>query len=287
MAEKTLRQFKNHPRNWRENFYVYPVISRRSRGLSIGVNLNPDTACNFDCVYCQVDRKTPPRTREVDVTRLREELSTMIDLAKTGELFQDQKFDDVPDELQRVNDIAFSGDGEPTTCKEFLECVTLTANLKNEASLTGTKIVLITDACYLTRPSVTEALEIMDSNDGEIWAKLDAGTEAYYQKVNRPNYPLTHVIENITSAASLRPVVIQSLFMNLESSPPPSTEISAYISRLNEIKKNGGKIDYVQIYTVARQPAESFVTPLSNQQVDQIAMEVNQNTDLRTETFYS
>jgi len=62
--DQTLRQFRSHPRNWRENFYVYPVISRRSGGLSIGINLNPDTACNFDCVYCQVDRTSTPRVRD-------------------------------------------------------------------------------------------------------------------------------------------------------------------------------------------------------------------------------
>jgi wyosine [tRNA(Phe)-imidazoG37] synthetase (radical SAM superfamily) len=287
MIETPLRQFKNHPRNWRENFYVYPVISRRSRGLSIGVNLNPDTACNFDCVYCQVDRKTPPRIREVDVPRLCDELSTLIDLAKTGELFQDETFSDVPRELHRINDIAFSGDGEPTTCQHFLECVALTADLKKEANLPETKIVLITDACYLTKPNVVEALAIMDKNNGEVWAKLDAGTEAYYQTVNRPNYPLTHVLENITKAAKLRPLVIQSLFMKLGDAPPDAAEITAYIARLNEICESGGRIDYVQIYTIARQPAESFVTSLSNRQVDQIAADVTERTSLQAETFYA
>src|ERR1041384_5902109 len=58
--------FTQHSRSWRENRYVYPVVSRRSKGLSIGVNLNPDKVCNFDCIYCCVDRKTPPVWRDVD-----------------------------------------------------------------------------------------------------------------------------------------------------------------------------------------------------------------------------
>ena len=53
---------QDHRRKLDENRYVYAVLSRRSGGVSIGVNLNPDKVCNFDCIYCQVDRTTPGRT---------------------------------------------------------------------------------------------------------------------------------------------------------------------------------------------------------------------------------
>ena len=281
-----LRQFASHPRHWRENLYVYPVMSRRSRGLSIGVNLNPDTACNFDCVYCQVDRTGTPRVREVDPVRLRDELSNMIKWARSGLLFEDDAFSDVPLELRRINDIAFSGDGEPTTCKHFAECVRIAAELKNQAGLDEVKIVLITDACYLTRPDVERGLAIMDRNNGEIWAKLDAGTEAYYQRVNRPNYPLQHVIDNIIAAARIRPVVIQALFMRLDGVGPDKLEITAFTERLSEIQAAGGKISLVQVYTVSRPPAESFVTALSHGEVDSIVWCIEERTSIRAEGFY-
>ena len=155
-----LRQYADHTRGWRENAYIYPVISRRSGGLSIGINLNPDTACNFDCVYCQVDRTGTPRVREVDVARLGDELLQMIADAQTGTLFNDAAFADVPHERRRIRDFAFSGDGEPTTCKHFRECVELVAKCKHEAALDDAKIVLITDACYLTKPDVAAGLAI-------------------------------------------------------------------------------------------------------------------------------
>jgi wyosine [tRNA(Phe)-imidazoG37] synthetase (radical SAM superfamily) len=286
MSNVSLRQFRSHPRDWRENAYVYPVISRRSGGLSIGINLNPDMACNFDCVYCQVDRTVPPRVREVDVTRLGEELSAMIDDASSGRLFDDSAFADVPQRLRRINDIAFSGDGEPTTCKCFLECVELVAKLKQEAGLDAVKIVLITDACYLTRPQVEAGLRVMDENNGEVWAKLDAGTEEYYERVNKPNYPLRHVIENIIAAARVRPVVVQSLFMRLDGIGPDDAEIVAFTDRLNEITRAGGKIKLVQVYTVARKPAQSFVTALGNAEVDHIAATVRERTHLAAECYY-
>jgi len=286
MENVSLRQFQFHPRHWRENFYVYPVISRRSRGLSIGVNLNPDTACNFDCIYCQVDRTVAPRVREVDLDRLRIELDTMIGMAVDGSLFDDPAFADVPKAMQRINDIALSGDGEPTTCRHFREAVAMIAELKGRAGLTDTKIVLITDACYLTRPAVAEGLRIMDAHNGEIWAKLDAGTEAYYQLINRPNYPLQHVIDNIIAVGRERPIVIQSLFMRVHGEPPSAAEITAFIARLKEITATGGSIRHVQVYTVARAPAQAYVTALTDEEVDGITERVRREAGLPADFFY-
>lgn len=282
----SLRQFVSHPRDWRENYYVYPVISRRSGGLSIGVNLNPDTACNFDCVYCQVDRTGTPRVREVDPRRMQEELERMIADAKSGALFEDLAFRDVPGPLRSIKDIAFSGDGEPTTCPTFRECVQRVAEVRRAAGLSDARIVLITDACYLTKPEVAAGLAIMDENNGEIWAKLDAGTEEYYRTINRPNYSLQHVIDNIIDAARVRPVVIQSLFMRLHGVGPEEAEISAFCDRLTEIAAAGGGIKLVQVYTVARKPTESYVTALSDEEMDRITERVRAAAGLRAEVYY-
>src|SRR5207253_2876906 len=122
MAETTRRPLlvhRDHRRTFAENLYAYAVVSRRSKGVSIGLNLNPDKVCNFDCVYCQVDRKTAPVVRAVDVPRLMAELEDMLDLVATGGLFETERFRPTPPELRRLNDIAFSGDGEPTTCPKF------------------------------------------------------------------------------------------------------------------------------------------------------------------------
>lgn len=295
---RSLGQYRSHSRDWHDNLYVYPVISRRSRGLSIGINLNPDTACNFDCVYCQVDRSSARRAADVDPARVSNELARMIADAQSGALFADPIFADVPEAMRKIKDIAFSGDGEPTTCRHFGECVELVAGLKSRAGLTDTRIILITDACYLTKPKVAAALAVLDENNGEIWAKLDAGTESYYRKVNRPNYPLRHVIDNIISAGRVRPVVIQSLFMRLHDRGPDEAELVAYTERLHEITGKPARhgkstppvkpaIDRVQIYTVARRPAESFVTPLADAEVDGIVDLVRERTGLPTEAFYS
>ena len=108
-----------HERRFDANRFVYPVLSRRSRGISIGVNLNPDKICNFDCIYCQVDRRSASEVPFVEVDTLLAELRSTLELVTSGALYETEKFRSVPEPLRRLNDIAFSGDGEPTTFKNF------------------------------------------------------------------------------------------------------------------------------------------------------------------------
>jgi wyosine [tRNA(Phe)-imidazoG37] synthetase (radical SAM superfamily) len=285
-GRKALLVHRDHRRTFEDNLYVYAVVSRRSKGVSIGLNLNPDKLCNFDCVYCQVDRKTPPLVRDVDVPRLHEELEDMLDLVLTGKLFEMEHYRHTPPGLRRLNDIAFSGDGEPTTCPEFPDIVQAVAAIKARRGLPEVKMVLITNASMFHRPAVRQALAVLDANNGEIWAKLEAGTEAYYRQVDRTTIPLQRIVTNITEAARVRPLVIQALFLRLHDQPPPAEELDAFCDRLNEIQGAGGKVSLVQVYTVARVPAETYVSPLTHAEVDQIVELVKQKTGLAAEPFY-
>src|ERR1700730_14336177 len=171
-SRQALLVHRDHRRTFEDNLYVYAVVSRRSKGVSIGVNLNPDKICNFDCVYCQVDRKTPPIVRRVDLLRLRTELEDMLDLVLSGQLYEIERFRETPPALRRLNDIAFSGDGEPTTCPEFFEIVQTVAEIKQCRELHDVKLVLITNASMFHRGPVRDALAVLDGNHGEVWAKL-------------------------------------------------------------------------------------------------------------------
>src|ERR1043166_7735392 len=115
-----LTAHRQHPRHWESFKYVYPVLSRRSHGISIGLNVNPDKVCNFDCIYCQVDR-------------------TMPEIVKSGDRAQHPPFNAVPAGLLRLNDIALSGDAEPTTLPKFSETIAMIVRVKPPE----TKLVLI------------------------------------------------------------------------------------------------------------------------------------------------
>jgi len=286
MAE-SLQQFHSHPRRYEQNKFVYPVVSRRSRGISIGVNLNPDKICNFDCIYCQVDRRSESETRFVELDRLLEEIDHMLTFVTSGEIYHDPRFAAVPDHFRRLNDIAFSGDGEPTTFKNFDEIMGRVADLKQKHHLPDVKLVLITNASMFHREKVQQGLAILDKNNGEIWAKLDAGTENYYHLVDRTKIPFQRILDNLLAASRVRPLVIQSLFMRVAGEPPSGTEIDAYVKQLNAIRDGGGELKLVQIYTVARPPAESFVTPLTDDEVDALAKRVITETGIPAEAYYS
>jgi wyosine [tRNA(Phe)-imidazoG37] synthetase (radical SAM superfamily) len=285
METRTLSH-EYHPRTLDENRYVYAVLSRRSGGVSIGINLNPDKVCNFDCVYCQVDRRLPGNDRRVDLEILEREIKDILLKAKSGALFAQAPFSGVEKEFQKVTDIAFSGDGEPTTCPQFGEAVELAIAAKKEAGLPDLKLLLITNATMFHRAKVKRVLSLLDENQGEIWAKLDAGTEPYYHRVDVTTIPFERILNNLLEAARRCPIVIQSLFMRLYGSPPDAAEIAAYCNRLRNIVSGGGKIKLVQIYTVARAPAQPYVTPLSDKQVDGIAAQVRQ-IPLPVATYYS
>ena len=275
-----------HSRSFETNRYVYPVLSRRAGGLSIGVNLNPDKICNFDCVYCQVDRSIPGATKIVDLSLLAAELGSMLESVSSGEIWRHVKFRDLPARLRTVHDIAFSGDGEPTTCRQFEAVVQVAADLKRAAGLERVKLVLITNASRLHREAVQRGLAIMDRNQGEIWAKLEAGTSSYYQQIDRSRVPFERILANITAAARVRPIVIQALFLRLAGEPPSVAELEAFCERLREILVAGGRISLVQVYTVARRPAERSVTALSDAEVDAITRMVSERTGLRAESYY-
>ncbi len=279
--------FTQHSRSWRDNRFVYPVISRRSKGLSIGVNLNPDQACNFDCVYCSVDRTTPasaPTVRSVDLEGVRTELDHLLGLAVSGAIWNEPPFDRTPPELRRLNDVAFSGDGEPTSYPGFGDACRMAADLIHWHNAPA-KIVVITNATLLDRPEVQAALGFLDTVPSQVWAKLDAGTEDYYRLIERTKIPLRRVLDNLLLTGRARPIVIQSMFLRYRGEAPSTAEIVAYLGRLRDLIAGGCRISLVQVYTVARSTAEAEATPLRKTEVDAIVAQV-QALGLAAEAYY-
>jgi len=276
----------DHRRSFSNFDYVYPVISRRAQGLSIGVNLNPDKVCNFDCVYCEVDRKTCPRRLDVDVLVVAQELRDMIRIYREGILFEQEPFFSVPAPLRLLKGIAFSGDGEPTACPVFEQAVEAAWYVRDSLGLDSIKLILITNASCLDRPGVRRGIRRMQDGEHEVWAKLDAGTSAYFQFINRSSVPYTQVLTNIIETAQWCPLIIQSLFVRLTGQPLPEGEVLAYADRLNEIRALGGNILGLQLYTLARPAATPGVEPYSYEEMNHIAALVQEKTGLPHLVFY-
>jgi wyosine [tRNA(Phe)-imidazoG37] synthetase (radical SAM superfamily) len=214
------------------------------------------------------------------------ELEQTLDLVESGALYRDERFAGTPGPLRRLNDIAFSGDGEPTTYRNIDAIVERVAALKRRRGLDAVKLVMITNASMFHRPHVQAALATLNAHNGEVWAKLDAGTESYYRRIERTTIPFRRILDNLRDAARVRPLVIQSLFMKVEGFGPDDAEIAAFCDRLIELVTAGGAIGRVQVYTVARRPAELNVAPLDHAEVDRIAATVRDRVGASVEAYY-
>ena len=272
------------PREFLGNRFVYTTISSRARGLSVGVNVNPDRLCNFDCVYCEVDRSVPPGESVLDVPAMLEELEHTLSLIRSGDICRHPCYRRLPPELLELRHVALSGDGEPTLSPDFAAGLEAVVHLRASGRFPFFKLVLITNASGLRRPEVVQALAQFTSRD-EIWAKLEAGTQAYADRVNRPDRPLEVILAEILSVARERPVVIQSLFPSLAGEGPSVAEIEAYAQRLRELKEAGAQIPLVQIYSATRPPTQAECGHLPLRVLSQIARRVHEVSGLKAEVF--
>ena len=272
------------PRDFLDNRFIYLTISARARGLSIGVNMNPDKQCNFDCVYCEVDRRPPIPAPALDVNAMSEELQRTLSFVHSGQIRRQPNYTALPDELLQLRHVALSGDGEPTLCPNFAEAVQTAIHVRARGTFPYFKIVLITNATALDLPQVQQSLNLFARQD-EVWVKLEAGSQGHYQKVNRPTVPLAKVMENILFLARRRPVVIQSLFPLLDSSEPGEEEIELFSQRLCELKSSGAMISLVQIYSATRPTAHVECSHLPLKSLFRIAKSVRKHTGLTVEVF--
>lgn len=272
----------DRPREWLGNRFVYAVISSRAGGLSLGVNVNPDKKCNFDCSYCEVDRRVSMREHKLDVEVLAAELRKTIAYIQSGKLAEMPSYHSLPSELLRLRQVALSGDGEPTLATNFMEAVQAVVRVR---ALGGFfKLVLYTNGTGLDQPNVQRGLELLTKSD-EVWIKLDGGTQGFIDKVNRPDVPLEKILSNILAVGRVRPVVIQSLFPAIHGDEPPFEEIREYAQRLKELKASGAQISLVQIYSAARPGVNAEWGHLPLRVLSQIAQTVRQTAGLRAEVF--
>jgi wyosine [tRNA(Phe)-imidazoG37] synthetase (radical SAM superfamily) len=272
------------PRDFLDNRFVYTVVSPRARGLSVGVNMNPDKFCNFDCVYCEVNRNEPARESKLDVLVMVAELERTLELVHSGRIRERPNYRTLPGELLKLRHVALSGDGEPTLCPKFVEAVEAVVHLRARGRYPFFKLVLVTNASGLDRPEVEQGLRLFTPHD-EVWAKLEAGTQDYMARVNKTDFSIEKILANILYLARQRPVIIQSLFPAVGGEGPPASEIEAYVQRLKELKEAGAQIPLVQIYSATRPTTHPECGHLPLRTLSTIARRVREVSGLKTEVF--
>ena len=188
----------DHSRYFKNCTYIYPVVSRRSNGISLGINLNLNNACNWRCVYCQVDGLIRGKPNPIDLVKLEFELDQMLDWIINGTFIQ--QF--APIGLRRFNDICLAGNGEPTLSVDFVAVCEIIAKLRLKYQLAGqVKTILITNGSEMHKLKVQSGLRLIAENNGEVWFKIDRGTQLGVQNVNQVSLSLSSVVQHLKTSA--------------------------------------------------------------------------------------
>ena len=260
--------------------YVYPVVSRRAGGVSVGVNLNPNQACNWRCVYCQVPDLARGAGPPVDLDLLRGELSTLVDNVSTGEWLQAN----VPEGHRRLSDVALSGDGEPTTSPDFADAISVVGEVLEKRGLTGTlPVILITNGSQGSKPGVQEGLLRMASLSGQVWFKLDAGTEAGRLAMNDAPSPQQKVEDDLVRAAELCTVRLQVMRLAVDGAGPTPQEDDAWIALVRRAQARGARLADVLLYGLERpslQPEAPRLGKLPSEELHAFAARVEADLGL-------
>jgi wyosine [tRNA(Phe)-imidazoG37] synthetase (radical SAM superfamily) len=240
---------KDHSRVFYDFTYVYPVVSRRSEGVSLGINLNINNACNWRCVYCQVDGLVRGKPEAINLERLSYELDYMINYIVNGEFLA--KY--APLKFRRFNDICLSGNGESTLAHEFLAVIKIIADLRKKYQLTdNVKTILITNGSEVERPDITNALSALSHLNGEVWFKVDSASKSGINQVNQVVLSVDGVKKRLLLASTLCKTYIQTCMFRRGGVDPDIHEVDEYINFVTSVRNS---IAGVLLYSTARNPA--------------------------------
>ncbi|MCX7095879.1 MAG: radical SAM protein [Methylobacter sp.] len=271
----TILTTTNHSRDIAGLKYLYPVLSRRAGGLSIGINFNTNNACNWRCVYCQVPDLKIGTAPDLDFQLLEEELRFFLDDVLNGDFYQ--RFH-VDDDKRVIKDIAISGNGEPTSLKDFDRAIALIGKVATEAGvLPQSHFVLITNGSLLHRPAVQNGLKILNEYGGEVWFKLDSATEEGRSLMNNAGQSLQASVDNLLLSAKLCPTKLQTCLLDFDKQGLSSKEKDALLELLKSIKTKGYALKHVMLYTIARQslqPESGRLERLSMETLNAFAEEI-------------
>lgn len=256
--------------------YVYPAMSRRSGGLSIGVNFNSNSACNWRCVYCQVPNLMRGTAPEMDFELLEQELRLFLSDVLEGDFYERFAIDD---NLRIIKDIAISGNGEPTSLVGFEKAIALIGDIATELGiLPKANFVLITNGSLMHQTKVQQGLKKLNEYHGQVWFKLDSATEEGRKRMNNTDQSAKKALAGIIAAAQLCQTKLQTCVLNYQGMGLIESEKTAYLEMLKQIK-NQTNITEVLLYTIARpsfQPEAVEIAKLDVQTMNEFANEIRQ-----------
>ncbi|MCX7191735.1 MAG: radical SAM protein [Candidatus Methylopumilus sp.] len=245
-VSKQYLSIHDHSRELSGLKYIYSVISRRAGGLSIGVNLNVNNACNWQCIYCEIPNLTRGSPPPIELDVLEDELRFFLYEIIHGDYMEKN----VAIEDRHLKDIAFSGNGEPTSAEEFPQVILIVKKILEEFNLLHKiKIRLITNGSLMHKESVLEGIQLLANMNGEVWFKVDAALEESTKVINQVNIKPQQAIDRLKRCSEICPTFVQTCIFTIDNKEPNNKEIDAYIKLIDSAKKS---IKGVHLYGIAR-----------------------------------
>lgn len=281
-VSKQYLNIHDHSRELSGLKYIYSVISRRAGGLSIGVNLNVNNACNWQCIYCEIPNLTRGSPPPIELNLIEEELRFFLREIIHGDYMEKN----VSAEDRHLKDIAFSGNGEPTSAEEFPEVILIVKKILEEFNLLHKiKIRLITNGSLMHKTSVIKGVEMLKEMNGEVWFKVDSATEESIKTINQVNLKAHQILERLRNSINVCPTFIQTCIFTIDGKGPSEKDVDAYLQLVGEVKTD---IQGVHLYGLARpslQPQAKSLGRISQEVLEDIAIKLR-NLNIATTVSY-
>ncbi|HHZ70160.1 MAG TPA: radical SAM protein [Methylococcaceae bacterium] len=262
---------RDHNRDVAGLTYVYPVLSRRAGGVSVGINFNVNNACNWRCVYCQVPNLSLGSAPDIDLLKLREELCFFLGYVDSGRFYKDFSIDP---KYRDIKDISISGNGEPTSLDCFYEAIEVIKDVLESTSRIGQiPLVLITNGSLLHRKGVRRGLALWGALGGHVWFKVDSASLTGRQLINNTMMGVDRMMDNLKFAAQNCDLWLQTCLFNYKEKINFDDELKDYHLFLLGAREKV-KIQGIYLYTIARpslQPEALAISPMQGYQLDRVA----------------
>ena len=247
--------------------YTYGPFQSRRLKLSLGIDvLSRNKLCTYNCVYCELgitnkDQIVSPeyRLNKKPTPNFRKELISIL------------KY------VPHLNSITFGYNGEPTLNENLVDFLEIASNVREQMKWTNEKpkLTLFTNSTTLYSEQIRDRVKQFEL----VLAKLDVATEEDFERTNIPHKETPNIETIIESIIKLKKVMpkdhqlaIQCLIYNSYRKDFISNNNPENIEKLAQaIKKI--KPDIVQVYSIARIPAQYFVFAIDDDRKKEIVEE--------------
>ncbi len=226
-----------------DNFrHLYGPVPSRRLGRSLGIDLVPYKVCSYDCIYCQLGSTgstTVARREYVPVDEIMEELEQKLAAGIA------------------IDYISLAGSGEPTLHNGIGDII------RRIKLITSIPVAVLTNGSLLWMEDLQDALMPADL----LIPSLDAGDEAVFQEVNRPDSSISFdkmVQGLIDFSRRFKGEIWLEVFLlsGITDNEQAVKKIAELTQRITPTR--------VQLNSVYRPPAEDYAFGLTSEQMEKL-----------------